>query len=235
MRVTMTDRHKKIAGLVAVGLIVIFVAAVFWFVGRPMIAFVEDPDRYQAWIEDKGFLAQISFVGMVLFQVIFAVIPGEPLEICAGYAFGTIEGTILCMIGIAIGSAAVFWLVRRFGIKLVELFFSVEKIRSLAFLRDARRRNMLVFLLMFIPGTPKDLLSYFVGLTDMKLSEWLIITSIARIPSVVTSTIGGSALAEQRYIAAVIVFAVTAAISITGIWLYGRITRRRNEQGDKTE
>ncbi len=226
----MTEKHKKIIGVCAIIFFVTFMAAVFWFVGRPMIAFVEDPALFRSWVDGKGVWGQLAFVAMFFFQVLVAIIPGEPLEICAGYAFGAIEGTILSMLGIALGSAAVFALVRTLGVKLVEVFFSVEKIRSMRFLRESRKRNTLTFLLMFIPGTPKDLLSYFVGLTDMKLSEWLIITTIARIPSVVTSTVGGSALAEQNYLTAAIVFGITAVISIAGILIYNKISRRREEK-----
>lgn len=226
----MTDKHKKILGVFAILFFIVFMVVVFWVAGRPMIAFVEDPDQFRAWIDGKGFLGQLSFIAMVFFQVIVAIIPGEPLEICAGYAFGTLEGTILSLIGIAMGSAAVFMLVRTLGVKLVEVFFSVEKVRSMRFLRESRKRNTLTFILMLIPGTPKDLLSYFVGLTDMKLTEWLIITTVARIPSVVTSTVGGSALAQQDYTFAIIVFAVTAVISIIGILIYNKISRRREEK-----
>lgn len=226
----MTDKHKKIIGICAIIFFVAFMAAVFWFVGQPMIAFVEDPAQFRSWVDGKGFWGQLAFVAMFFFQVLVAIIPGEPLEICAGYAFGAIEGTILSMLGIALGSAAVFLLVRTLGVKLVEVFFSVDKIRSMRFLRESRKRNALTFLLMFIPGTPKDLLSYFVGLTDMKLTEWLIITTVARIPSVITSTVGGSALAEQNYLTAAIVFGVTAVISITGILIYNRISRKREEK-----
>ena len=226
----MTDKHKRIVGLCAFLFFIVFMVAVFWFVGRPMIDFVEDPDQFRSWVDGKGLWGQIAFVAMFFFQILVAIIPGEPLEICAGYAFGAIEGTILSMVGIALGSAAVFLLVRTLGVKLVEVFFSVEKIRTMRFLRESRKRNTLTFILMFIPGTPKDLLSYFVGLTDMKLSEWLIITTIARIPSVVTSTVGGSALAEQNYLIAAIVFAVTGIISIIGILVYNRISRHRAEK-----
>jgi uncharacterized membrane protein YdjX (TVP38/TMEM64 family) len=83
---------------------------------------------------------------------------------------------------------------------------------------------------MLIPGTPKDLLSYFVGLTEMKLSEWLIITTIARIPSVATSTIGGNALGEGNYITAITVFAITAVVSILGILIYNYITKKRENK-----
>lgn len=231
----MTDKHKKIASILALIFFVVFMVVVFWLAGMPMIRFVEDPDQYRTWIEGKGILAQLSFIAMVFFQVIIAIIPGEPLEICAGYAFGTLEGTLLCMIGIALGSAVIFLLVRTLGVKLVEVFFPVEKIRSMRFLRDSRKRNTLAFIIMLIPGTPKDLVSYFAGLTDMKLHEWLAISTIARIPSIITSTLGGSALAEQDYLFAVIVFAVTAVVSIIGILAYNKISRYREEKAHSSQ
>ena len=226
----MTEKHKKIVSIISLIFFVLFMIAIFWFVGMPMIRFVEDPSQYRTWIDGKGILAQLSFIAMVFFQVIIAIIPGEPLEICAGYAFGMLEGTLLSMIGITLGSAVIFLLVRTLGVKLVEVFFSVEKIRSMRFLRDARKRNALTFTVMLIPGTPKDLISYFAGLTDMKLHEWLAISTIARIPSIVTSTLGGSALAEKDYLFAAIVFAVTAVISIAGILVYNKISRHREEK-----
>lgn len=228
----MTEKHKKIVSILSLAFFALFMVIVFWFVGRPMIQFVEDPGQFRTWVEGKGILGQISFVAMMFFQVIVAIIPGEPLEICAGYAFGTWTGTLLCMIGIALGSAVIFLLVRSLGVRLVEVFFPVEKIQSVRFLRDSKKRNTLAFIIMLIPGTPKDLISYFAGLTTMKLHEWLAITTIARIPSVVTSTIGGNALAEQNYLFAVIAFAVTAVISVIGIWVYNRIIRHKESRNN---
>lgn len=226
----MTEKHKKLLSALSIVLFLVFMVVVFYFAGRPMLKLVEDPVSFRKFIENKGILAQISFIGMVFFQVIIAIIPGEPLEIAAGYAFGAIEGTILSLIGIALGSAAVFMLVKTLGVKLVEVFFPIEKIQSMKFLKDSKKRNTLAFILMLIPGTPKDLLSYFVGLTEMKLSEWLIITTIARIPSVATSTIGGDALGEEDYITAVVVFGITAVVSILGILIYNYITKRREKK-----
>lgn len=64
-----------------------------------------------------------------------------------------------------------------------------------------------------IPGTPKDLMVYFIGLTKIKTLHFILITSIARLPSIVTSTIGGNALGMQNYVFAIVVFAVTLVIS----------------------
>lgn len=228
----MTDKQKKIVSVIVLILFATFTFVLFRFVGIPMIRFIEDPDQYRTWIEGKGIWAQISFIAMFLFQVIVAIIPGEPLEICAGYSFGALEGTILCLVGIVLGSAVIFLLVRSLGVKLLEVFFSVDKIRSMSFLRESRKRNMLTFIIMLIPGTPKDLISYFIGLTDMKLHEWLIISTIARIPSIVTSTLGGSALAEQNYWFAAIIFIISAIISISGIMIYNKIQAKRTQKQD---
>ncbi len=230
-RTQLTEAHKKKIYLFAIIVALIFIAAVGYLVGKPMVEFVREPERFRAWVDSSGFVSRVIFVGMVIFQLIIALIPGEPLEMGAGYAFGAVEGTILCIIGCVIGSALVFLFVRRFGVKLVEVFFPREKIRSLRFLQDSRRLNLLTFIVFFIPGTPKDLLSYFIGLTDMKLGTWLFITAVARIPSIVTSTVTGDALGLKDYQFALIAFGVTLALSLAGILVYRRLSARRHPNG----
>lgn len=230
-RAQLTEAHKKKIYLFAIVVALLFIAAVGYLVGKPMVEFVREPERFRAWVDSSGFVSRVIFVGMVIFQLIIALIPGEPLEMGAGYAFGAVEGTILCIIGCVIGSALVFLFVRRFGVKLVEVFFPREKIRSLRFLQDSRRLNLLTFIVFFIPGTPKDLLSYFIGLTDMKLGTWLFITAVARIPSIVTSTVTGDALGLKDYQFALIAFGVTLALSLAGILVYRRLSARRHPNG----
>ncbi len=225
----LSERHKRLLAGVSFFIFLALFLAVAWFIGRPMVRFVQAPELFRAWVDDHGIWGNLAFLGMMFLQVVIAIIPGEPLEIGAGYAFGFWEGTLLCMLGIFLGSAVVFLLVRRFGTHLVEVFFDKEKIRSLKFLQESKKRDLLIFLVMFIPGTPKDLLSYFAGLTDIKLGRWLLITTVARIPSVVTSTVGGNAVGEQNYLFAILVFAATLAVSGLGLWIYQRISRRKKD------
>lgn len=226
----LTRRQQRLlAGLSFAAFLLLSLAAA-WVIGRPMLRLVRSPELFREWVDAHGLGGRLAFLGMVVLQVVIAIIPGEPLEIGAGYAFGFWEGTLLCLLGITLGSVLVFWLVRRFGVHLVEVFFSRENIRSLRFLRDDRRRDLLIFLVMLIPGTPKDLLSYFVGLTDIKLSRWAVIAAIARIPSVVTSTAGGDAVGERRYLFAAAVFAGTLVISGLGLVVYRLLCHRGKRQ-----
>lgn len=223
---SVSDKRKKTFGILAIAVFILFFALVFFFVGKPLIRFLHEPERFRQWVDGAGIWGRLCFIGMVILQVVVAIIPGEPFEIGAGYAFGFWEGTLLSLIGAALGSIMIFLFVRRWGIKVVEIFFSREKIRSLRFLQNQKRVELVVFIIMLIPGTPKDLLSYFVGLTDIKLSTWIMISVFARLPSLVSSTLGGDALGEENYTAAIIAFIVAAALSLIGIAIYRLICRR---------
>lgn len=223
------QRNKKIIGIISVILVILFSLAVFFFIGKPLISFVSEPQKFRDWIEGFGIFGQVIFVAMIVLQVVVAIIPGEPFEMVAGYAFGTVEGSILCILGAVLGSILIFLLVRKFGIMLVEVFFSKEKIDSLKFLQNTKKMVLLFFIIMLIPGTPKDLLSYFAPLTKMQLKTWVLIVAVSRIPSVITSTISGDALGDQNYIFAAIALAVTAVLSVIGIIVYKRISDKENK------
>jgi uncharacterized membrane protein YdjX (TVP38/TMEM64 family) len=101
----------------------------------------------------------------------------------------------------------------------------MEKIRSIKILNNPKRLNITAFIVFFIPGTPKDLLTYLVGLTNIKFSNWLLISGIARIPSVLTSTLSGNALSMGNYLFAGLVFLGTAILGIAGIIVFNKMNK----------
>ncbi len=193
----------------------------------PVMKLFSDPEGFRAWVEGHGIWGKVAFVALMLLQVIAAFIPGEPLEIAAGYAFGTWMGSFLCLLGTTLGSLLIFLFVRRWGRALVEKIFPKEKIDSLKFLQDEKKLELLVFILFFIPGTPKDMLTWCVGLTRMKLGSWMAISTTARLPSILTSTVGGDALGMQNYQFAILVFGCTLIISALGLLVYREVCRRK--------
>ena len=226
----MSNKQKKVNSIIFLLILLVFFLILTILIGKPMIEFVSEPEKFRHWVNGHGSFGKIVFLVMQVFQVLFAIIPGEPLEIGAGYAFGAFEGTILCMIGNLIGGVLIFLLVRTLGVRFVEIFFPLEKIQSLKFLKDERKFNTIMYIVFLLPGTPKDLLSYFAGLTKIKWSEWIFITTVGRLPSIVTSTISGGALGEKKYITAIVVFAITATLSILGFIIYNKIIVYHNNK-----
>ena len=226
-RRSFTEKQKRWIAGTGIFLFLLLSVLICIFAGKPLIQFVQEPERFRAWVDEQGILAPIAFLGMLVLQIVVAVIPGEPLEIAAGYAFGAVEGTLLCLSGAFLGRVAVFLLVRKLGARAVDVFFPLDKLNELKFLQNKRRLTLWVFFLFFLPGTPKDVLCYVVGLTDLPLRSWLIISAIAPLPSIVTSTIGGDALGMGDYGFALLVFAVTIAISGLGLLAYHLICRTK--------
>lgn len=223
---TYERRRKWLSGIsLAVVAVIAILATVF--IGRWLGSFSDD--SFRDYIRSFGPAGWLVLLGLQFLQVFIALIPGELLETGAGYAFGPVWGTLICYAGVAMASALVFLLTRRFGVKLVEVFISREKINQLSFLRTERKRNTLVFVLFLIPGTPKDLLTYFVGLTDMKLGSFLLISLIARLPSVLSSTAGGHLLGEGNYVGALWLYGITGAVSIVGLLIYNAIMRKKQK------
>lgn len=217
-------RRKWLSGI-SIAVIALLATGLTWFIWKWLSAFSQEGLR--DYIQSFGAAGWLVFLGLQFLQVFVALIPGELLESVAGFAFGPVAGTLLCYIGVAVAAALVFALTRRFGVKLVEVFISREKINQLRFLNTAKKRNMLIFLLFFIPGTPKDLLTYFAGLTDIKLGTFLAISLVARIPSVLSSTFGGHLLGEGRYGGAVLLYGITAAVSLAGLMGYNAWMKRK--------
>ena len=225
-----SEKKKKWLGIVILAVSLLLMLVMGYFIGKPMIRWLSEPEQFRAWVDSHGFMGRLAFVAAMALQVVFALIPGEPFEIGAGYAFGLWEGTVLCMLAIVLGSAVIFWLMHRFGKRFALLFFSEEKLDSLQFLQNNTKNSVILFFLLFIPGTPKDLLTYVAGLTKIPFWKWMLIVSVSRIPSVVTSIVGGDALGGKKYLFSLIVFAGTLLVSLLGLLVYRSYCNRKNGQ-----
>lgn len=208
------DKKKKKKIVIMGAVIFVIIMLILGFtVGGKIVSMVKDPKEFRNWVQGTGIWGKFLMIGISAFQIIVAVVPGEPIEIASGYAFGWIEGAILCLIGSIIGQTIVFLFAKKYGMDFVEVFVKKEKIEKVSFLHDSEKIYMTIFMIFLIPGTPKDVLSYVVGITPVKLIPFLLVSCLARIPSVVSSTIGGSFLGTKNYKMALIVFGVTIVIS----------------------
>ena len=219
-----TRRRKQLAGI-SIAVVTTLVVLVTLFVWNWLSSFSQED--FRDYIRSFGPLGWLVLLCLQILQVFIALIPGEIVESAAGFAFGPVVGTLVCYIGIVIASILIFWLTRRYGVRLVEVFVARERINELRFLNTAKKRNALLFFLYFIPGTPKDLLTYFAGLTDIRFREFLVISLIARIPSILSSTFGGHMLGNENYWGAVLLYSVTGMISIAGLIVYNTLAKKR--------
>lgn len=205
-----------------------------WFLWKKVGVFeLSHISEFQTRIDSFGAWGWLVALGIQVLQVIVALIPGEVVEVGCGMAFGTWGGLLICLAGSAIGSALIFLLVRKFGVKLVEVFVSREKINSLKFLNNERKLKSVIFLVFFTIGTPKDLLTYFAGLTNIKFHEFLIISTVARIPSIISSILVGDKLSEGNFVTSILIFGASAVLGLMGVVAYNKFVDKRQVYKEK--
>ena len=214
--------------LILVALLTSFGVCVYLYLhfGKSLVELLKDTSRFRAWIDGLGAWGLVVFIALRVLQTVVKFVPTEPVEITAGLVWGWFGGLAICLLGNILGSVIILFLMRRLGMRILRLFRLEKKMQSMRFLQDREKRNRLLFLFYLIPGTPKDSMTYFVGLTDMSRIEFLILSSIARIPAIVSSTICGAYLGASNFKVAAIVFIVTALLSIPGAIVYKKISGR---------
>lgn len=205
---------------------------VYFFPQISSLAEEEKRESMRSFIVDKGAVGVFMMLGLQMLQIILSVIPGEPVEVMFGFIYGPWLGALLCLFGMALASFFVFSITKMLGKNYMKKAEQSEKYQKLNFLKDPRKRDILIFILFFIPGTPKDTITYFAPFTKIDAGKFLLLSTVARIPSVITSTFAGESIFTGDYLDSVIIFAVTGVVGIAGILIYNYILRK-NEGASK--
>ena len=185
--------------ILAIAVIILLVGIIIYLF--PVMRDLSSPEGQAAFkqrVDDSGILGMLSLFGLQFAQIFLIIVPGEPIEILAGMCYGGLWGTVFIMISAFIITTIVFFMVRKFGRKLVYSFCDEEKVSKIEnskLFQNPRKIEMIMLILFLIPGTPKDLLVYIAGLLPIKPIRFILISTFARLPSVISSTLAGSNLA----------------------------------------
>ncbi|MCD7872702.1 MAG: VTT domain-containing protein, partial [Clostridiales bacterium] len=205
-------------------------SALYFTCGKDLLAIVSNRDLFKEKLNEFAIPANASFVLLRAFQTVVKIIPAEPLEIGSGYIWGTFGGFFYCMLGTEIGSLIIFLLTKIFGIRFVRLFADVSKINEWSFIKDSKKKYLIIFIIYIIPGTPKDLITYFMGLTNTKILPFLIVSGIARIPAIISSTYCGSSLIDKNYSLFIAALAVISVFSAAGTYFGAKYVSKLKTQ-----
>ena len=157
-----------------------------------------DRERLQGFLNSLGPLSFIGFILLQALQVVAAPVPGEVTGLIGGFLYGPFLGIILSTIGLTLGSWLAFFLSKTFGRPFVDKFVSKQTLDKYDYLLH-HKGAFLVFVLFLIPGFPKDILCYILGLGHLSTKEFLAISTVGRFAGTVLLTVGGSYLRHQQY------------------------------------
>lgn len=197
--------------IVLIVAVIILIGIIFYlFPVMKNLSTIEGQVAFKEKVENSGIIGMLSLFGLQVAQIFLIILPGEPIEILSGMCYGALWGAIFVMTSAFIISTAIFFLVRKFGRKFVYNFCDekkIAKIENSKLFQNPKKVELMMLLLFLIPGTPKDLLVYLAGLLPINPIRFILISTFARFPSVITSTLVGAQLVIGDW--------------KTSIWIYG--------------
>ena len=216
--------------------IVILIITILLLIGLtiylfPMIGKLFDEQEREIFkeeIQSTGIKGVLMLLGLQGVQILLPIIPGEPIEILAGMCFGPVGGLIFLMLSSCLITALIFFTVRKLGKSFVYGVCSEEKIKKLEnskLFKNSKKIEYIMLILFLIPGSPKDLLVYIAGLLPLKPLRFILISTFARIPSMISSTMAGASIVEGNLKLGIILYAIT--FLIVGIVIF--IAQKRDK------
>lgn len=185
------QNSRKIAlGIIVTGLIGIL----FFYLG----SLFESPQDVAIRMRSMGFLGPVVAITIIALEVIIAPIPGGLITIGAGYAFGTLGGTVISYIGNIIGTSIAFFISHRFGRPFVEKLLDKKKMLVYDYFFREYGKSMLWFVFI-LPVFPTDLITFATGLSSIKWKDFMLIAGIAYIPNMIVLNYFGAALFRSGF------------------------------------
>ncbi len=188
--------------------------------GRALGGYVEP---FRRSVEGLGALAPLVFVAGYAAAVV-AFVPGSALTLAAGAIFGVAKGALLVFAAAVLGSTAAFLIARYAARAAVERRIAGSPQFAAIDRAVGREGRKIAFLLRLSPAIPFTLLNYALGLTRVRLGDYLL-ASLGMIPGtllyVYLGSVAGdaaSASAGGAEVGATVVKAIglaaTAAVTI---------------------
>ncbi|MBI4965524.1 MAG: TVP38/TMEM64 family protein [Desulfomonile tiedjei] len=155
-------------------------------------------EQLRKYVESWGTAAPAAFVFVQALQVVLAPIPGEFTGAVGGFIFGVAPNVLYSTIGLGVGSAIAFLASRTVGLPLVKLVVPCHCLEKFHFLVN-RRGTFIALILFTLPGFPKDILCFILGLSPMGFLTFLWVCTLGRIPGTMMLSFSGSAFYNQDW------------------------------------
>lgn len=218
--------------------IILTVASVELFIGLivylwPTMKGIATPEGRLIFQEKLNSMGMGKFWVMLALQcaqILLVVLPGEPLEVLSGMCFGTFWGTVFILGTVFATTSLIFYMVRKFGKSYLEQFFKIEKIEKIEhskFFKNPKNIELVMTILFIIPGTPKDLLVYLGGLLPIKPSRFVLISTFARFPSVISSTLVGANILNGNVKMIILIYLITFLVATLMIFLVNKFDKNK--------
>lgn len=188
-----------------------------YFFQKDFLHEMSDLESARAYLAQYHTQSIFVYIGAQALQIIISLIPGQWLQIAAGFMYGFWLGYLFSVIGAVLGTVITYYLAKVLGKDAVTLFFGEEKFHHYREKITSKRGMVAIFIIFLIPGVPKDLCNYIAGLSNVNLKAFMIVSIIGRTPGMMGSLLIGRQIEVGIYSGAIAIGVLAIILFILGV------------------
>jgi uncharacterized membrane protein YdjX (TVP38/TMEM64 family) len=155
--------------------------------------------RFAGWVDGLGPIGPVAFIAGYALGVV-AFVPGSVLTLAAGAIFGVLEGTAYVFVAATLGATGAFLVCRYLARRAVERRLQGNQRFAAIDRAIGAEGRKIVFLLRLSPVFPFNLLNYALGLTRVRLADY-VVASLGMIPGTLLYVYSGKLAGEVAAVA----------------------------------
>lgn len=217
---------KAIKLVITIGILTV-IYLLFRYYGVTEYIDLKNVYKIKDWVSGFGIIAPLIYISFYILGTLF-FLPGLPITVLSGIAFGPVWGVVYVWVGATGGAAFAFLAARYVARELVENWVAGNAQFQEIDEKVEQEGWRIVMFTRLVPFFPFNLQNYAYGLTKIKFLTYVLVSAIFMLPGTIAYVqIGGAIISGEGNLSKTLSYLSIAGILILLVSLIPRFLRKR--------
>ena len=183
--------------------------------------------KIKEWVSGFGMIAPVIYIAFYITATLF-FLPGLPVTVLSGVAFGPVLGVVYAWIGSVIGVSLAFLSGRYVARELVESWVSKNSQFKKIDEKVEKEGWRILMITRLVPLFPFNLQNYAYGLTKIKFFTYFLLSAIFMLPGTIAYVqLGGALVSGEGDLRKTLIYLSLAGVLILLVSLIPKLFRKQ--------
>ncbi|WP_432666413.1 TVP38/TMEM64 family protein [Wukongibacter baidiensis] len=205
------DKKRGFTKIIIIAILLVAAVILLKVLGAFNYISIENIQNLKSWIAGFGIFGPVIYILLYIAACLF-FLPGIPIALLAGFAFGPIMGTVWASIGSTIGASVAFLVARYAARGMVEGWVEGnEQFKKIDEGVEKQGWRMLM-ITRLVPIFPFNLQNFAYGLTKINFGTYVLVSWICMLPGTIAFTFTSGAIVNGAGIGKTLIYLGIGAV-----------------------
>ncbi len=218
---------SKVIKLIIGILVIVLIYVLLRHFGLTEYIDLKNVHKIKEWVSGFGMIAPVIYIAFYITATLF-FLPGLPVTVLSGVAFGPVLGVVYAWIGSVIGVSLAFLSGRYVARELVESWVSKNSQFRKIDEKVEQEGWRILMITRLVPLFPFNLQNYAYGLTKIKFFTYFLLSAIFMLPGTIAYVqLGGALVSGEGDLRKTLIYLSLAGVLILLVSLIPKLFRKQ--------